>query len=609
MARNGKNDYRLTLASYNVQGLNTAKWPYVRNIFDRCDFLLLQETWLHDSQSHLFADNLKNVNYHCVSGMEPGVLIQGRPHGGCCIAWHNSIACSVTPVHTHSRRSCAVKIAAETHTILLCTVYMPCDTSYDVDNQAIFDDTLNELLSIADIEDVTSIIIGGDLNTDMSRQNSLHTVSVERFVSAADLILLNNLPCYAVDYTYESVMNHAKSTIDHFVVSSGIADAVLSVECEHKVENLSDHSVLFFTAQIPTRRVAERTRSPSSQKPLWHKASPPDIEQYQDYLDASLNAIPAPFAAFSCTDQWCTTHRDDLESFYETLVEMSIAAERCCIPHSSPRVSNHQIPGWDRFIKPLKRDACFWHAIWKSCGSPAQGTVAGIRRSTRSRYHRAIRALKRNEELVRFAEMGDRFLQDERNGFWTEVKKIKGQSSCTPSMVDGKCTEEEIADAFSTKYQELYNSVGYDPHGMEALTDEVNHSVFHHHSDCSSHNVTYADVVESVSALKRGKHDGNLGQYSDHLIHGSRRFLCHLALCLNSLLSHNIVPQNMLLSTVSPIPKDKRKSMNDSNNYRGIALSCVVGKLLDKIILRKCQALVDTSYQQFGFKKSHSTVQ
>ena len=199
-------------------------------------------------------------------------------------------------------------------------------------------------------------------------------------------------------------------------------------------------------------RVAERTQTPSSQKPLWHKASPPDIEQYQDYLDASLNTIPAPFAAFSCTDQWCTIHRDDLESYYETLVEMSIAAERCCIPHSSPRVSNHQIPGWDRFIKPLKRDACFWHAIWKSCGSPAQGTVAGIRRSTRSRYHRAIRALKRNEELVRFAEMGDRFLQDERNGFWTEVKKIKGRSSCTPSMVDGKCTEEEIADAFSTKY-------------------------------------------------------------------------------------------------------------------------------------------------------------
>ena len=35
---------RLTFASYNVQGINAAKWPYLRDIFDACDFLLLQET-------------------------------------------------------------------------------------------------------------------------------------------------------------------------------------------------------------------------------------------------------------------------------------------------------------------------------------------------------------------------------------------------------------------------------------------------------------------------------------------------------------------------------------------------------------------------------------
>ena len=47
--------------------------------------------------------------------------------------------------------------------------------------------------------------------------------------------------------------------------------------------------------------------------------------------------------------------------------------------------------------------------------------------------------------------------------------------------------------------------------------------------------------------------------------------------------------------------------MNQSNNYR--ALSCVIGKLLDKVILSKCQELTDTSQQQFGFKKAHSTTQ
>ena len=90
---------------------------------------------------------------------------------------------------------------------------------------------------------------------------------------------------------------------------------------------------------------------------------------------------------------------------------------------------------------------------------------------------------------------------------------------------------------------------------------------------------------------------------------GTHRFLCYLSLLLNSLLSHNFVPQSMLLSTILPIPKKKSKIMNDSDNYRGIALSCVVGKLLDKVILRKCQDLQDTSQQQLGFKKAHSTMQ
>ena len=65
----------------------------------------------------------------------------------------------------------------------------------------------------------------------------------------------------------------------------------------------------------------------------------------------------------------------------------------------------------------------------------------------------------------------------------------------------------------------------------------------------------------------------------------------------------------MRLSTVSPIPKNKRKSMNDSDNYRAIALSSIVGKMLDRILISKCPELSDTSDLQFGFKSNHSTMQ
>ena len=38
---------------------------------------------------------------------------------------------------------------------------------------------------------------------------------------------------------------------------------------------------------------------------------------------------------------------------------------------------------------------------------------------------------------------------------------------------------------------------------------------------------------------------------------------------------------------MTPIPKNRRNSVNMSDNYRAIALSSVMGKVLDHIILHK----------------------
>ena len=49
--------------------------------------------------------------------------------------------------------------------------------------------------------------------------------------------------------------------------------------------------------------------------------------------------------------------------------------------------------------------------------------------------------------------------------------------------------------------------------------------------------------------------------------------------------------------------------MCDSDNYRSIALSSVIGKVFDKIILLKHADALATSPLQFGFKRFHSTTQ
>ena len=75
------------------------------------------------------------------------------------------------------------------------------------------------------------------------------------------------------------------------------------------------------------------------------------------------------------------------------------------------------------------------------------------------------------------------------------------------------------------------------------------------------------------------------------------------------MLVHGVAPDGLTKIMLHPIPKDKRASCRDSENYRGIALSSVIGKLFDWLILIENEELLCTSDLQFGFKAKHSTTQ
>jgi len=143
---------------------------------------------------------------------------------------------------------------------------------------------------------------------------------------------------------------------------------------------------------------------------------------------------------------------------------------------------------------------------------------------------------------------------------------------------------------------------------MSALKATLDHDIIHH-GECENHSINVSDVMCMVKSLKPGKHDGNKGHFSNHLINGTNRLYYYISLLFDSMISHGYVPKDFLLSTLIPIPKHKRKSLNCSDNYRAIALSSVMGKLLDKIVLDKCTDVFTTSMYQYGFKRAHSTSQ
>ena len=161
---------------------------------------------------------------------------------------------------------------------------------------------------------------------------------------------------------------------------------------------------------------------------------------------------------------------------------------------------------------------------------------------------------------------------------------MKGKNCKMASMIDGNSDSRSITGMFSEKYAALYNSVPYDNTEMKRIEAEVMTRLQKCNDD--SYNITVHDVMNAVTHLKKGKSDVSEGLFSDHFIHGNSKLYVLLSILFTLFLRHRFSP-SMILVTMIPTPKDKRKSLCSASNYSAIALSSIFSKILDWIILLK----------------------
>ena len=195
----------------------------------------------------------------------------------------------------------------------------------------------------------------------------------------------------------------------------------------------------------------------------------------------------------------------------------------------------------------------------------------------------------------------------DRRQFWKDVKNRKDRNKPTAVTIDDANTIHGICDLFADKYKTLYNSVSYDPSDMVVLLNSIERDM--RYNGFVLCRISMIEVKKAVSELKRGKTDGQMTQQSDHLINGTPLLFEKLAQLFSAMIAHGFAPESFLLATLLPIVKNARKSTNSSSNYRGITLSSIMGKILDRIILKRHQETLSSSDLQYGFKRAHSTLQ
>lgn len=594
----------LSITSYNCRGLTDLKNSYIKTLMFKSNIIFLQEHWLADDQLQCIGDIDDTFLYTGVSGFDSSDVLAGRPYGGCAILWRSDLNAIVNVIDTNSRRICAIRLVTDCLRLLIINVYLPYEGNDRMTDE--FADQLHVIENIILDNMDCHIIAGGDFNVDLSRA-WVHTAMLNSFCVNNDLhCALRHDKCH-IDYSYS--FNACRfSILDHFLLSGTLyTESVDSVSVLHDIDNMSDHEPITLQLNLSIHCVGFQGRI-FTPRVSWVKATEVNLHDYKVALSNHLNNIDIPSDALSCSDTSCNNllHLQQLNKYATDITDSCLRAAEAVIPRSCRRQGGGHIPGWSKYVQPVREKSLFWHKLWLECGRPRTGAVADCMRRTRAAYHYTIRKVKRDEDAVVNERIADSMLSNNARDFWSEIKRIRSNKSGISRIVDGKTESSSIAKLFADQYRDLYTSVPYDQHEMSRIQKEIGDLLAVNTTD-NECRFTSCDVKCAVSCLKAHKNDGGTGLNSDHIINAGDDCLTHIALLFSSIVVHGAAPDTFLRSTIVPIPKGKHGAVSDSTNFRGITLSSIYGKLFDNIVLTRFGDRLSSSELQFGFKVKSST--
>ena len=274
------------------------------------------------------------------------------------------------------------------------------------------------------------------------------------------------------------------------------------------------------------------------------------------------------------------------------------------IPVGANNLSKN-IPGWNDHVKPLKEDSIFWKAVWESAGSPVDTELHRVYKLCRNKYKYAIRKVMNLEKTMRKNKFLDACLNNKVNDILKEVKTLRSPSTKSANVIDGQSNSDDIANHFKNLYSDIYNT--------HQDSGELNKVIEENNSSISQSDVNFLDkmtpdmVKNTILEFKNNKNDSVFDWKSNALKEGVESLAEPLCDLLRSLIIHGHIPQVFLVCSLVPIVKNANESKLSSSNYRLIAITALILKLFDHILIKLSVPNLIPSIYQYGFQKGIST--
>ena len=199
-----------------------------------------------------------------------------------------------------------------------------------------------------------------------------------------------------------------------------------------------------------------------------------------------------------------------------------------------------------------------------------------IMKRTRNTYHYHYKKCKKAEEQIKKSKLLSACI-GEGGDLFEELEALRKSPPVIAISIDG--VTENVPDHFGSIYITLYNSAK-DATELKLVHQRVEDAVNNTDIDAVL-KITPELMKEAASKLKPGKSDPVYRFSSDCFKNANQGLYEHLSAVVQCCAVHSHVAQVLLLSTLVPLIKDKLGSISSSKNYRSVAISSILLKLID----------------------------
>jgi hypothetical protein len=336
---------------------------------------------------------------------------------------------------------------------------------------------------------------------------------------------------------------------------------------------------------------------------VWSNLTDNQLQLYQQNTLGKLSAVSLDHKLMLCDNPDCTDlcHLGAIDTMYNSIVSALLeAGEELTITSNS---SFQQVPGWTTWCSEAHQQARDAFLLWRANNSPKQGLYYEHMRSTKAQFKLALRKCKLEQDTSTSDSLAKKLLSKDCKQFWKEVKKHTNKSvPINADSIGGVTGTANVCNLWHNHFKGLLNS-STDVSNKECVLDKIK-------SKCSlidEHVISLSEISDAIKELKKGKAPGLDGLSSEHFIHSHTKVQLLLRMLFNKIVQHGYIPSKLMDTTIIPVVKDIKGDVTDKDNYRPIAVTCIVSKILELVILNKFVNVFHTTDLQFGFKKKHLT--